>query len=70
MAQAQIVHLLDKDRELIERARRRGGDRAANRLAKVIAAQRMREAELRDEKRAEQIADTEDRAWPPSFLAK
>lgn len=62
-----FVHITPADRQLIEKARKRG-PKALSRVVHAIGRRAIATAKLKDEQRERELLDLEDRAWPPSML--
>jgi hypothetical protein len=59
-----------RDAELIEQARKRGGEKAAERVAWAIRTREIASISKRHAKRRAMISDDVDHAWPPTFVSR
>jgi succinate dehydrogenase flavin-adding protein (antitoxin of CptAB toxin-antitoxin module) len=63
-----FLHISPADERIIQQARRRG-PRALKKVTEALARKAIDLANKKDKKREKELLDSEDRVWPPAFLA-
>jgi hypothetical protein len=63
-----FLHISPADEQVIAKARKRG-PKALKRVTEALARKAIILANAKDQKREKELRDSEDRSWPPAFLA-
>jgi len=64
------IRVAPKDWELIRKARKRGGQKAVDKIINALARQKVDGVKWREKVAAQMLADDVDHTWPPNWLSK